>query len=131
MYLTDTNASTTPGAKEAPNPPKKKWVKPVAIVLLCLVLLINLGGGTYLFVYAIVSKSISGMTLNLDAAVEPGGKLDPIYTGWYADHQFEEMHITTEDGLDLIGFYLENEVPTKRLAVLPHGYMMDHTIMAA
>lgn len=110
---------------------KRKWIKPVVIIFLCLVLLVNLGGGTYLFIYAIVNKSISGMTLNLDAAVEPGGKLDPIYTDWYAAQPFEEMHITTEDGLDLVGYYLANEQPTNRLAVLPHGYMMNHTIMAA
>ena len=110
---------------------KRKWVKSTMILLLFLFLLFNLGGGTYLFVYAIVNKSISGMELNLDTTVEPNGKLDAIYTDWYAQQSFEEIHMTTDDGINLVGFYLENSHPTNKLVILPHGYMMDHTIMTA
>lgn len=39
--------------------------------------------------------------------------------------------MTSHVGLDLAGFYLKNEQPSNRLTVLVHGYMIDHTVMAA
>ncbi len=110
---------------------KRKWIMITVVSLICLLLLVNIAGGTYLFNYAIVSKDVSGMTLELDPAVAMSGKSAPIYINWYEEQSFEEIHMESHDGLDLVGFYLKNEQPSEKLAVLVHGYTVDNKIMAA
>jgi fermentation-respiration switch protein FrsA (DUF1100 family) len=110
---------------------KKRKINRIIIILVCILIVFNLAGGAYFFVYTIVSKKISKMELPLDAAVAPSGKNDPVYTNWYASTAFEEMRLTTEDGIDLIGRYINAGHPTNKLAILIHGYMMDGSIMAA
>lgn len=110
---------------------KKKRIRLMIIIVVSLAILVNLIGGTYFFIYTIVSKKVSGMTLELSEGVEPSGKTAAIYTDWYASQTFEEMEITTKDGIELAGRYITAEKPTNKLAILIHGYMMDGAIMAA
>jgi Prolyl oligopeptidase family. len=109
-----------------------KRLRKAIIIATCLIVSIGLTScGTYFFVYTIVSKKVSGMELSLSDEVKPSGKKALVYTDWYASQPFEEMRITTKDGLELVGRYIAAEDTTDKLAILIHGYMMDGSIMAA
>lgn len=41
---------------------------------------------------------------------------------WFHNSNFQEVEIKSEDGLRLRGYYLEADVPTKKTAILAHGY---------
>nr|WP_245301580.1 alpha/beta hydrolase [Virgibacillus natechei] len=42
---------------------------------------------------------------------------------WYQDENFEQMEMTSYDGLELKGYFLEAKEPTDKTVVLAHGYL--------
>lgn len=42
---------------------------------------------------------------------------------WVSTQKFEQLHLTSRDGLELSGYYLSAKKPTDKLVILPHGYL--------
>ena len=49
--------------------------------------------------------------------------LNGSWIDWVADQQFEQLTLTSRDGLKLSGYYLPAAEPTDKLVILTHGYL--------
>lgn len=58
-------------------------------------------------------------------------QVEQIETGWFSNQPYEEVSITSEDGLKLAGYYLGAIVPTNKTAILAHGYSSQGTYMGS
>ncbi len=47
---------------------------------------------------------------------------DIVEVDWFNKQPYEEVSITSEDGLRLVGYYLAAATPTDKTAILAHGY---------
>ncbi len=47
---------------------------------------------------------------------------DLVEVDWFNKQPYEEVSVTTEDGLRLMGYYLAATTPTDKTAILAHGY---------
>ncbi|WP_438318050.1 alpha/beta hydrolase [Sporosarcina sp. FA9] len=49
--------------------------------------------------------------------------LNGSWIDWVADQKFEQLTLTSRDGLKLSGYYLPASKPTDKLVILTHGYL--------
>lgn len=42
---------------------------------------------------------------------------------WVNEQPFEQLSLTSKDGLELSGYYLPSSKPTNKLVILTHGYL--------
>ncbi len=50
---------------------------------------------------------------------------------WFNKQPYEEVNITSDDGLNLVGYYLPAVVPSGKTAILAHGYSAQGTYMGS
>lgn len=50
---------------------------------------------------------------------------------WFTKQPYEEVNITSDDGLDLVGYYLPSLAPSVKTAILAHGYSAQGTYMGS
>lgn len=56
---------------------------------------------------------------------------DTVELDWFNNQPYEEVSITSGDGLRLVGYYLKAEQPSGKTAILAHGYSSKGTYMGS
>lgn len=104
---------------------KKRWIK-IGIGLLSVLFIIN-GIASFYFYNLAIERNVKDFLVgnaDLDVSAEA---MDVFIEGdwrqWYQDEDFEQMEMTSYDGLELKGYFLEAEEPTDKTVVLAHGYL--------
>ena len=69
--------------------------------------------------------------ISVNAEVFSASPEDTVEIDWFNKQPYEEVSITSEDGLMLTGYYLEAETPTNNTAILAHGYSSQGTYMGS
>lgn len=100
----------------------KKWVIGLAGVLL----LADLAAGFFFYNLALKRGPKEFLEGNADLDVSDD-TMDELLHGewrdWVANQKFEELEMTSRDGLTLKGYYLPANKKTDRLVILTHGYL--------
>ncbi|GCE14596.1 alpha/beta hydrolase [Tengunoibacter tsumagoiensis] len=96
----------------------------VTIVLVCLIVLFALLIALcfYFYHYAIARKPKSALDGNSVLETDPNAELATFDQGWFDQQKFEQLELTSYDGLTLCGYYLPAKVPTTKTVLLAHGY---------
>lgn len=102
-----------------------KW-KRILIILATVFILVQIGGSFFLYHLAIKKGPKPFLENNADLEVSDetmdrflnGGWID-----WVNDQPFEQLSLTSYDGLKLAGYYLPAKEPTDKLVILTHGYL--------
>ncbi len=81
----------------------------------------------------ITAENISVSTADVPANAKLYSTIqeDAVETDWFSKQPYEEVSITSEDGLKLAGYYLGATVPTDKTAILAHGYSSQGTYMGS
>lgn len=96
-----------------------------AIIVLCIVGVIILAliiASLYFYTVVITRQSKEFLNDNPDLAVDPSAELTAFDVTWLDRQTFETIEIKSYDGLTLRGYYLPASSPTKRTAIIAHGY---------
>ncbi|MBP1970125.1 fermentation-respiration switch protein FrsA (DUF1100 family) [Virgibacillus natechei] len=104
---------------------KKRWIK-IGIGLFSVLFIIN-GIASFYFYDLAIERNVKDFLVgnaDLDVSAEA---MDVFTEGdwrqWYQDENFEQMEMTSYDGLELKGYFLEAKEPTDKTVVLAHGYL--------
>ncbi|WP_449355799.1 alpha/beta hydrolase [Virgibacillus natechei] len=107
------------------NVKKKRWMK-IGIGLLSVVLIIDIIASFYFYNLAIERNVKDFLVGNSDLDVSAEA-MDVFTEGdwreWNQNQEFEQIEMTSYDGLKLQGYFLEAEEPTDKTVVLAHGYL--------
>lgn len=103
-----------------------KTLKIMLIIILIIGILADIIGSFYLYEIGIArnSKEFLAETEDVQASVEimMSTQSEEIDYEWFYQQEFEQVQITSYDGLVLNGYFLEAETPTNKTAILVHGY---------
>ncbi|NSW90318.1 MAG: alpha/beta hydrolase [Firmicutes bacterium] len=104
-----------------------KMLTKVLLVIFIIILLVgDITGSFYFYKVAIArnTKEFLRDSEDLQASVEilSVAQMEQTDSNWVYEQEFEEVEITSFDGLKLHGYYLEAKTPTNRTAILAHGY---------
>lgn len=110
---------------------KNRW-KIWTIVTSLIAIIVSFGGSIYLFVYSIVSKKLSGMTVEINKKEENTSAIEIRQKAqeWYCKQKFETIELEAEDGVHIKGYFLKSEDSRNQLAILVHGYASSSKGMA-
>ncbi|UJL47502.1 alpha/beta hydrolase [Virgibacillus sp. NKC19-16] len=104
---------------------KKRWIK-IGIGLLSFLLVIDIIASFYFYNLAIERNVKDFLVGNSDLDVSAEA-MDVFTEGgwreWNQNQDFEQIEMTSFDGLNLQGYFLEAEEPTDKTVVLAHGYL--------
>ncbi|HLR09596.1 MAG TPA: alpha/beta hydrolase [Bacillota bacterium] len=104
---------------------RNKWLI-IVIGILCVLLTIDIVASFYFYNLAIKRGPKDFLQGNKDLEVSAQA-MEEFTAGswrdWVADQSFEEMELTSFDGLKLQGYFLEAQEPSDRLVILAHGYL--------
>lgn len=104
---------------------KKRWMK-IGIIIVIILFIIDIGASFYFYNLAIERGPKDFLQGNDDLEVS-GEAMDVFLDGdwrqWDDEQAFEEMHMTSYDGLDLQGYFLEAKEPSNKLVIFAHGYL--------
>lgn len=104
---------------------KKKWLIAVTTVL-CSLLIIDVIASVYFYNLAIKRGPKDFLQGNSDLEVS-AETLDVFLEGdwidWTRKQDFEQLEMTSFDGLTLQGYYLAAKEPTNKTVVFAHGYL--------
>ncbi|WHX24814.1 alpha/beta hydrolase [Virgibacillus halodenitrificans] len=110
---------------------KKRWLQ-VGISLITILLIIDIIAGVYFYNLAIERNVKDFLVGNSDLEVSAEA-MDVFTEGdwrdWVRDQEFEQMEMTSYDGLKLKGYFLKAKKPTDKTVVLAHGYLGRATDM--
>ncbi|WP_369813158.1 alpha/beta hydrolase [Virgibacillus halodenitrificans] len=110
---------------------KKRWLQ-VGISLITILLIIDIIAGVYFYNLAIERNVKDFLVGNSDLEVSAEA-MDVFTEGdwrdWVRDQEFEQMEMTSYDGLKLKGYFLKAKKPTDKTIVLAHGYLGRATDM--
>ncbi|TFJ92027.1 alpha/beta hydrolase [Lentibacillus salicampi] len=104
---------------------RKTWVK-IGIGILSVLLIIDIVASFYFYHLAIErgEKDFLQGNEDLDVSAET---MDVLLEGgwrtWGDEQNFDEWTMTTNDGLDMKGYFLESEEPSNKVVVMAHGYL--------
>jgi len=110
---------------------KKKWLK-IILGIISILLIINIVAGFFFYNLAIERNVKDFLVGNADLEVTAEAMdvfLDGDWREWVAEQDYEEMELTSDDGLKLQGSLLRAEEPTNKTVVLVHGYLGRGTDM--
>lgn len=104
---------------------KVNWKK---LLLLAVILFLSLQVIGGFFFYELAIKRGPKEFLQNNADLEVADDTMDLYTNgdwtkWVDDQNFETLTLTSRDGLQLSGYYLQAEKPTNKLVILTHGYL--------
>lgn len=104
---------------------RKHWVK-IAVMLGVLLLVIDIIASFFFYNLAIKRGPKDFLEGNADLEVEPD-TMDELLNGkwrdWVRAQDYEELTLTSRDGLKLKGSFLPAKKPTNRVVILAHGYL--------
>ncbi|ARJ38940.1 alpha/beta hydrolase [Sporosarcina ureae] len=104
---------------------KISWKK-VVVLLVTIFIVFQIAGSFFFYNLAIKRGPKDFLTSNADLKVS-AETMDVFLNGdwldWVDKQEFEEMHMTSRDGLELMGYYLPAKQPTDKLVILTHGYL--------
>ncbi|MCJ0932348.1 alpha/beta hydrolase [Virgibacillus halodenitrificans] len=110
---------------------KKRWLQ-AGISLITILLIIDVIAGVYFYNLAIERNVKDFLVGNSDLEVSAEA-MDVFTEGdwrdWVRDQEFEQMEMTSYDGLKLKGYFLKAKKPTDKTVVLAHGYLGRATDM--
>ncbi|MDV6379363.1 alpha/beta hydrolase [Sporosarcina sp. GW1-11] len=101
------------------------WKKMV-IFLVALFLVFQIAGSFFFYNLAIQRGPKDFLTGNADLKVSAETMevfLNGDWLDWVDTQDFQEMDMTSKDGLELKGYYLPAKQPTEKLVILTHGYL--------
>jgi len=104
---------------------RKHWKK-LLVLFATIFLLIQVIGSFFFYELAIKRGPKDFLQNNADLEVSDQTMelfLNGEWIDWVNDQQFEQLTLTSRDGLKLSGYYLPAAVPTDKLVVLTHGYL--------
>lgn len=96
-----------------------------ALIVLCVlavILLVLMIASLYFYNVAIARRPKEFLATSPDLVVNDSGELATFDTSWMDQHVFEDIEMKSHDGLLLHGYYLSAPRPTKKTAILAHGY---------
>ena len=104
---------------------KINWRK---LLLLALIVFLAVQVIGSLFFYELAIKRGPKDFLQENADLEVADETMDLYLNgewidWVAEQKFEQMTMTSRDGLELSGYYLPAAIPTDKLVILTHGYL--------
>ncbi|MFC0300629.1 alpha/beta hydrolase [Virgibacillus soli] len=104
---------------------KKRWLK-VLIGVLALFLMIDIIASFFFYNLAIKRGEKEFLQDNADLEVSAQA-MDEFTQGdwrnWVRNQPFEEMELTSYDGLKLAGYFLPAKRPSNKLVIFSHGYL--------
>lgn len=104
----------------------KKRVLKIGIGLLIVFLIIDIIASFYFYHLAISRGQKDFLSGNKDLEVS-AETMDVLLEGgwrdWVANQEFEQIELTSRDGLRLQGYFLEAKEPTTKLVIAAHGYL--------
>ncbi|PIC86243.1 alpha/beta hydrolase [Sporosarcina sp. P20a] len=105
---------------------KKIGWKKVIVILAAFFVVFQIAGSFFFYNLAIKRGPKDFLTGNADLKVS-AETMDVFLNGdwldWVDKQKFEEKHMTSRDGLDLMGYYLPAKQPSEKLVILTHGYL--------
>ena len=104
---------------------KRKWIK-IGIGLVVILLIIDIIASFYFYNLAIDRGPKDFLQGNSDLEVSAEAMdvfLDGDWRAWDGEQEFEELDMTSYDGLNLKGYFLEAKEPTNKVVVFAHGYL--------
>lgn len=100
--------------------------KKISRVILCTIVILIAAAVfitiNYLFDYAMMSKKYSHMNINSGKQTKQVIALKNEREEWFKNQKFEKIHMNSDDGIKLSGYFLPADSKTNRLAVIAHGY---------
>jgi len=110
----------------------KKILLQITLVVFCVLLIAGVGGGLYLFDFAIVRKpplsNVITPKMKRISATMAQSRIDG--QKWLNENNAEKITVTTEDGINLVGYLIkaENQL-SNRLVILIHGHRSNAAMM--
>lgn len=104
---------------------KKRRIK-IILGLFGVLFIIDIVASFYFYNLAIERNVKDFLVGNADLEVSADAMdvfLDGDWRDWVDNQDFEQMEMTSRDGLKLQGYYLEAKEPTNKTVVLAHGYL--------
>src|SRR5699024_10460181 len=104
---------------------KKKWLK-IILGIISILLIINIVAGLYVYNLVIERNVKDFLVGNADLEVTAEAMdvfLDGDWREWVAEQDYEEIELTSDDGLKLQGSLLESKESTNKTVVFVHGYL--------
>lgn len=103
----------------------------IILITLVTLFIVNIGISFYFYNIAVARSKKQFLENNEDLqTVSPTPKLNDS-KAWFEEQKLENVEIKSEDGLKLKGYYLEAKKPSKKVAILVHGYASRGKSMAA
>lgn len=99
-----------------------KKVFKIIVAVLLLAIVVDIAASFYFYRVAIARTSKEFLNNNKDLEATPVISSNDAKYEWFNSKKFKDVEIKSEDGLKLHGYYLEAQVPTKKTAILAHGY---------
>ena len=105
---------------------KWKMILKIVIGIFSLLLIVDVVASFYFYNLAISRGPKKFLNGNPDLTVSAEAMdvfLDGDWRDWVANQTFEEVELTSYDGLNLKGYFLPAKEPSHKLVVLAHGYL--------
>lgn len=103
----------------------RKWGMTLAVIVIIFIA-VNIGGSIYFYKLAIERGTKQFLQGNEDLQVSAETLeefLEGDWIAWTKAQKFDELEMTSFDGIDLKGYYLAAEEPTNKTVVFAHGYL--------
>lgn len=108
----------------------KQKRKSIILTIILVILVFLIGGGTYLFNFAIGAQPPTPTNKSgKDVVSQTFAKARDDGAAWLKKEDAETLPLTVNDGTKLQGYYLPAEKKSTKLAILVHGYRSDATMM--
>ncbi|MFD1361328.1 alpha/beta hydrolase [Lentibacillus salinarum] len=104
---------------------RKRWLK-IIIGIVSVALIIDIIASFYFYQLAIDRNQKDFLQGNEDLEVSAETMeelLEGDWRTWVDQQTFDEWEMTSDDGLELTGYFLEAEEPTNKVIVMAHGYL--------
>ena len=101
------------------------WKK-IIVLLVAIFIIFQIAGSLFFYDLTIKRGPKDFLTGNADLKVSAETMevfLNGDWLDWVDKQEFEEIHMTSRDDLDLMGYYLPAKQPTDKLVILTHGYL--------
>lgn len=112
---------------------KRKTIFKIIITLITIFLIIDIIASFYFYNLAIDRNEKEFLQGNQDLEVSGEAMdvfLDGDWRSWREEQSFEEIQMTSFDGLELQGYFLPAKNPTNKTVILAHGYLGQGMDMA-
>lgn len=101
------------------------WKK-FLLIIVAFFIVFQIAGSFFFYNLAIKRGPKDFLTGNADLKVSAETMevfLNGDWRQWVEEQEYEEMKLTSRDGLELMGYYLPAKQPSNKLVILTHGYL--------